>query len=161
MDALEWREVERSKTSRNGGASILTAATLGRGAGRPDPEVSSKARRRQFTAEYKKRILEEADRCEAGGIAALIRREGLYSSHLTTWRKQREAGEIAGLAPRKRGKKPVPRNPLAAENEALRRENARLQKRLKQAETIIDVQKKLCEILGLPVASMEINGNDK
>ena len=70
-----------------------------------------------------------------------MRREGLYSSRLTTWRKQRETGEIAGLEPRKRGKKAVPRNPLAGEVEQFRRETQRLQKRLRQAETIIDVQK--------------------
>jgi transposase-like protein len=90
-----------------------------------------------------------------------MRREGLYSSHLTFWRKQRETGEVAGLEPRKRGKKPVPRNPLAAENEKLRRETQRLQRRLRQAETIIDVQKKLCDLLGLTVPPIEQNGDDE
>lgn len=90
-----------------------------------------------------------------------MRREGLYSSHLTTWRKQRETGEIAGLEPRKRGKKPVPRNPLAGEVERLRRETQRLQKRLRQAETIIDVQKKLCDLLGLTVPPIEQNESDE
>jgi hypothetical protein len=75
--------------------------------------------------------------------------------------EQRETGEIAGLEPRKRGKKPVPRNPLAAENEKLRRETQRLQKRLQQAETIIDVQKKLCDLLGLTVPPIEQNGSDE
>jgi len=127
-----------------------------------DPEVLPRAERRQFAAEYKLRILEEADRCtQRGQVGALLRREGLYSSHLTTWRKQRKSGEIAGLAPRKRGKKPVPRNPLSAENEQLRRENARLQKRLHQAETIVAVQKKLCDLLGLTVPPIEQNGSDE
>lgn len=126
-----------------------------------DPEVSAKAVRRQYSAAYKRRILQEADQCGPGGIAALLRREGLYSSHLTTWRKQRKSGEIAGLAPRKRGKKPVPRNPLAGEVEQLRRETQRLQKRLRQAETIIDVQKKLCDLLGLTVPPIEQNGSDE
>ncbi|MBZ5498451.1 MAG: transposase [Acidobacteriia bacterium] len=94
-------------------------------------------------------------------MALLLRREGLYSSHLTTWRKQRKSGEIAGLEPRKRGKKPFPRNPLAAENERLHRETQRLQKRLRQAETIIDVQKKLCDLLGLTVPPIEQNGSDE
>jgi transposase len=105
--------------------------------------------------------LQEADKCGPGGIAALLRREGLYSSHITTWRKQRELGEIAGLEPRKRGKKPVPRNPLAAENEKLRRETQRLQKHLHQAEVIIDVQKKLCDLLGLTVPPIEMNESDE
>ncbi len=122
---------------------------------RPNPEVREKASRRQFSAEYKRRILLEADQSEEGGIGALLRREGLYSSHLTTWRRQREAGEIAGLEPRKRGKKGSPRNPLTEEVVRLNRENERLKKRLQQAETIIEVQKKLCTILGLPVATTE------
>jgi transposase-like protein len=121
----------------------------------PDPEVRPKAVRRQFNAAYKRRILQEAEHCDAGGIAALLRREGLYSSHLTTWRRQREAGEIAGLEPRKRGKKGIPRNPLADEVARLSKENSQLQKRLQQAETIIEVQKKLCDMLGLPTASTE------
>ncbi len=95
------------------------------------------------------------------GLPALLRREGLYSSHLTTWRKQRETGEIAGLEPRKRGKKPVPRNPLAGEVHRLTRENQRLQKRLRQAEIIIDVQKKLCDLLGLTVPPIEQNEDDE
>lgn len=163
MVALKRSEGERSETERSEGATIPGPAVAPSGPGgiAVDPEVTAKAVRRQFTAAYKRRILQEADECGPGGIAALLRREGLYSSHLTTWRKQREGGEIAGLQPRKRGKKLVPRNPLAGECERLRRENERLQKRLKQAETIIDVQKKLCEMLGLPVATTDINGSDK
>jgi transposase-like protein len=117
--------------------------------------------RRQFSASYKRRILQEADEGGAGAVAGLLRREGLYSSNLNTWRKQRESGEITGLAPRKRGKKPVPRNPLTAENEQLRRENTRLQKRLHQAETIVAVQKKLCDLLGLTVPPIEQNESDE
>jgi len=161
MDAPEWREGERSATSRNGGASIPIAAPATKPSAMANPEVDSKAMRRRFSAEYKRRILQEADQGAPGGIAALLRREGLYSSHLTTWRKQRKSGEIAGLTPRKRGKKPVPRNPLVAENERLCRETQRLQKRLRQAETIIDVQKKLCDILGLTVPPIEMNGSDE
>jgi transposase len=161
MDAPEWREGERSETSRNGGASIPAAAPTGKPPGAVDPEVDSKVIRRRFSARYKRNILQEADKCGPGGIAALLRREGLYSSHITTWRKQRELGEIAGLEPRKRGKKPVPRNPLAAENEKLRRETQRLQKHLHQAEVIIDVQKKLCDLLGLTVPPIEMNESDE
>jgi transposase len=161
MVAPEWREGERSEASRNGGATIPGAEPAKPGAAAPDSEVDSKAVRRQFSAAYKRRILQEADEGGPGAVASILRREGLYSSHLTTWRKQRETGEIAGLEPRKRGKKPVPRNPLAAENEKLRRETQRLQKRLRQAETIIDVQKKLCDLLGLTVPPIEQNGDDE
>jgi transposase-like protein len=160
MDAPEWSEGERSETSRNGGASIPMAAPS---ADPPaaDPEVDSKATRRHFSAAYKRRILDEADKGGSGAVAGLLRREGLYSSHLTTWRKQRETGEIAGLEPRKRGKKPVQRNPLTGEVNRLTRENQHLQKRLKQAEIIIDVQKKLCDLLGLTVPPIEQNGDDE
>jgi transposase len=161
MVAPEWREGERSETSRNGGATIPAAAPATKVPDIADPEVESKARRRQFSASYKRRILDEADEGGPGAIAGLLRREGLYSSHLTTWRKQRESGEIAGLEPRKRGKKPVPRNPLGGEVHRLTRENQRLQKRLKQAETIIDVQKKLCDLLGLTVPPIEQSGGDE
>jgi len=161
MAAPEWSEGERSETSRNGGAAIPVAERAPRDSGDANPEVRDKAVRRRFTATYKRRILQEADQCGPGGIAALLRREGLYSSHLTTWRKLRETGEIAGLEPRKRGKKPVPRNPMAGEVDKLRRETQRLQKRLRQAETIIDVQKKLCDLLGLTVPRIEQNGDDE
>ena len=126
-----------------------------------DPQVSTKAVRRQFSAAYKRRILQQADEGGPGAIAGILRREGLYSSHLNTWRKQRESGELAGLEPRKRGKKPVPRNPLAGEVQRLTQETQRLQKRLKQAETIIDVQKKLCDLLGLTVPPIEQNESDE
>jgi transposase len=161
MVGPEWSEGERSETSRNGGATIPMAPSASKDPGVADPEVRGKAVRRRFTATYKRRILREADQCGPGGIAALLRREGLYSSHLTTWRKLRATGEIAGLESRKRGKKSVLRNPLAAENERLRRETQRLQKRLHQAEVIIDVQKKLCDLLGLTVPPIEQNGNDE
>jgi transposase len=161
MVAPERSEGEHGEPSWSGGATIPGAPPATRVPGVADPEVSGKAIRRRFTAAYKRRILQEADQCGPRGIAALLRREGLYSSHLTTWRRQRTSGEISGLEPRKRGKKPVPRNPLTGEVEKLRRENVRLQKRLRQAETIIDVQKKLCDILGLTVPSIEQNEDDE
>ena len=112
-----------------------------------DPEVNAKPERRQFSAEYKRRILEEADACtEAGQIGALLRREGLYSSNLTHWRQQRAEGFLNALSPIKRGPKP---DPLADENAALRRRIERLEAELKRAETIIEVQKKLSGLLGL------------
>jgi transposase len=114
----------------------------------PDPEVVPKAKRRKFSAEYKRRILDEADSCtEPGQIGALLRREGLYSSHLTTWRRQRDRGLIQALSPKKRGRKR--KDELEREVARLERENARLQASLEQAEMIIDVQKKLSKLLGL------------
>lgn len=114
----------------------------------PNPEVMPKARRRTFTAGYKLWVLEEADKCreQPGQLGRLLRREGLYSSHLTTWRRQREAGELAGLTPRKRGRKV---NKESAEISRLQRENNRLGRKLEQAELIIEAQKKLSEILGI------------
>lgn len=119
----------------------------------PDPEVLAQAKRRRFTAEYKQRILAEADQCqERGAIGALLRREGLYSSHLSKWRQQRAAGQLRGLRPKKRGRKP---DSQAAELARLQRENERLQARLEQAETIIEVQKKLCRLLDLPTVERD------
>lgn len=127
----------------------------------PNPEVPDKPARRHFTAEYKLRILTLADACtEAGSLGALLRREGLYASNLNTWRHQRERGILSGLTPKKRGRKESVRDPLVAENEKLRRENERLTNRLKQTEIIIDVQKKISQILGIPLASPEDGGTD-
>jgi len=118
------------------------------------PEVSEKARRRRFEAAYKLRILAEAERCvEAGQLGQLLRREGLYSSHLTTWRKQRDEGALEALAPKKRGRKPLRQDAVALEKERLERENRRLTERLRQAETIIEVQKKVSEMLGIATTS--------
>ena len=125
----------------------------------PDCAVLEKPERRRFTAKYKLRILREADRCtEAGQLGALLRREGLYSSHLSVWRQQREEGTLAGLAPQRRGRKATPDAPWVAENEWLKGENQRLTEKLRQAETIIEVQKKLSEILGLPLPPSDSNG---
>ena len=116
----------------------------------PNPEVVPQAKRRRFNAKYKLRILEEADACsQPGEIGALLRREGLYSSYLTAWRRQREQGQLDGLSPKKRGRKPWIDEALAKELDALKRENQRLESRLQQAETIIEVQKKLSGLLGL------------
>jgi transposase-like protein len=126
----------------------------------PDPAVPERPVRRRFTAEYKLRILREADRSTGPGqLGALLRREGLYSSHLTTWRKQREEGTLAGLTPKRRGRKPNPDAALIAENERLRRQTERLAEKLRQAETIIAVQKKLSEILGIPLPPQN-NGSE-
>jgi len=113
----------------------------------PDPEVVVRAARRHFTAEYKRRILQEAEGCtQPGQIGALLRREGLYSSYLNSWRHQRQRGELQGLSPAKRGRKA---DPQAAQIAQLKRETERLKAQLERAELIIDVQKKVSQMLGL------------
>lgn len=115
---------------------------------RPDPEVPEKKPRRRFTAQYKARILSEIDSCaDSGEIGALLRREGLYSSNITTWRRQRQVGALQGLTPKKRGRKKREISPEAKRIAELERENQRLVKKLRQAELIIDVQKKISEII--------------
>ena len=120
----------------------------------PAIEVVAKATRRRFTVEYKRKIVREADACKtAGAIGALLRREGLYSSHLSVWRREREAGALDALS-RRRGRKAK----LTAEQKrvaVLEVQNARLERELSQARLIIDVQKKLCTLLGLPTAAGE------
>lgn len=113
-------------------------------------EVTATAKRRRYTADYKRRILQEADACkETGGVGALLRREGLYSSHLTHWREQAASGELAALAPKKRGPQAKgidPRDRQLAEKD---REIAKLQRRAERAEAIVEVQKKVSQLLGM------------
>lgn len=125
-----------------------------------DPEVLEKASRRRFTAKYKISILEQVDQCkEPKQIGALLRREGLYSSNLTTWRRQRESGALEALAPRKRGRKAKPRDERAQRMAELEREVEHLRQKLTQAETIIDVQKKVSSLLGIPLSRQETGGS--
>lgn len=125
----------------------------------PDPEVPAKAARRRFTAEYKLRILTLADACtEPGSLGALLRQEGLYSTNLATWRRQRDEGTLSALMPKKRGRKEKGRDPLRLENTKLRKENERLTMRLRHAELIIDVQKKVSQMLGVPLTPTEEGG---
>ena len=115
-----------------------------------ETEVSTKARRRQFSAEYKRRVLAEADACtKPGEIGALLRREGLYSSHLVEWRRSRDRGALAGLAGKKRGPAAKAVNPLARKVAELEREMARLRRRAERAEGLVEVQKKVAELLGI------------
>jgi transposase len=145
LSALEAESGERSEPDGAGRAL------------RPvDPEVNQIPVRRRFSAEYKLRILHLADACtELGSLGAMLRREGLYASNLRTWRRQREAGTLAALKPKKRGRKTQEPNPLTSEAERLRKENERLAKRLRQAELIIDVQKKVSQILGITLETPE------
>lgn len=126
---------------------------------RPSTEVVTRAARRRFTAEYKLRILREVEACKGTGeIGALLRREGLYSSNLSKWRQQRERGELEGLAEQRRGPK---EDPQAVENARLKRENERLREELRKAQLIIDVQKKVSQLLGVPLDDQEKEGQSK
>jgi transposase-like protein len=128
----------------------LTSNLIANNPAVPDPEVKATKPRRRFTAKYKLGILAEIDACTSKGqIGAILRREGLYSSNLTTWRRQREEGILNGLSPRKRGRKAKEINPLAKRVAELERENRKLDKKLKQAEIIIEFQKKISQMLNL------------
>jgi|SRR5580704_12011917 transposase len=127
-----------------------------REAPRPNPEVLARAKRRTYTGEYKQKVLAEADAARGSGeIGAVLRRHGLYSSHLTKWRQERESGILEGLTPQKRGPKSKV-NPLSGEIQKLQRDNERLTDRLRKAEIVIDVQKKVAMLLGLPVVETEV-----
>jgi transposase len=143
LSALDGTKAERSEA-----AGFIV--------GHPDPEVVARAKRRIFTGEYKQRVLAEADTAkgESGGIGALLRREGLYSSHLVTWRNERAAGIRQGLTPQKRGPK-CKRTPLDEENQKLRRENQHLSEELRKAEIVIDIQKKVAALLGRPLGTTD------
>jgi transposase-like protein len=145
---------ERSEPQRSG-ATGKPGADSG-AASRPDPEVVAKAKRRTYTAEYKQRILEEAEAAAAtrGAVGALLRREGLYSSLLATWRRERASGIREALTPQRRGPKSK-RNPFEEENQKLRRQNARLTEDLRKAQIIIDVQKKVAALLGNPIPEQD------
>jgi transposase len=126
---------------------------------RPDPEVEPPVQRRNFSKAEKLRILGEADACtERGEIGALVRREGIYASYLTRWRRARDRGELGGSKAKKRGPKPDADKEQAKANEKLRQENKHLRTRLRQAETIIEVQKKLSQMLGLETSTKENTG---
>jgi len=124
----------------------------------PNPEVDPKSVRRRFSAKYKRSILNRADQCKhSGEVGALLRREGLFSSHLSNWRRLRDQGALAGLSSKKRGPKP---DPVAEERRKIARlekENKRLQVKLKKAQTIIEFQKKLSEILEIPMDSCQMD----
>lgn len=155
MNVAEGPEAEgaRRATGASGPSATLRAATP-----TPDPEVPAKVQRRQFTAAYRLRILREADACtKHGALGALLRREGLYSSHLVTWRRQREQGELVAGRARKRGPTAKLIDPRVKPLEV---ENRRLQRKLARAETIITLQKKVAEILGIPLKPLDIDETD-
>ena len=126
----------------------------------PNPEVRDRPVSRRFTKEYKAQILQQVDNMRHGDVGAFLRREGLYGSHITEWRKQRDRAMQKWLEPQRPGPKPQEANPLAERVSQLERENARLQKRLKQAEAVIEVQKKISEILSIPLNPPETEEAD-
>ena len=141
MDAPALGVEERRDEAPGAGASHARPT--------PDPEVVATPKRRKFTAQYRLRILEEAESCtQPGEVGRLLRREGLYSSHLTEWRRARREGSLQGLTPSKRGRKPAERNPLSAKVHELEAKVARLEKELHTAHTILDVQGKVAGLLG-------------
>jgi len=148
---------ERSEPSRSGGSpTVERVSSVSPGA--PDPEVVARPKRRRFTAEYKLRVLREVDACKGPGeIGTLLRREGLYSSHLVLWRRQREEAAQVQLKARKRGPKTKAQDPRMKQ---LEREKARLERRLKRAEAIIEIQKKVAELLGIHLKSLDSDESD-
>jgi len=153
MDVAEGAEAEGARRATAAfGPSTTSRATD------PDPEVPAKAQRRRFPAEYRLRILRQADACKKPGeLGALLRREGLYSSYLANWRRQRDRGELLTGRARKRGPTPRPIDPRVKQLEV---ENRRLQRKLARAETIITLQKKVAEILGIPLKPLDIDETD-
>ena len=153
IDVVGGAEAEGARRATGAFAPPTTSR-----ASAPDPEVPAKVQRRRFTAEYRRRILREADACKKrGALGALLRREGLYSSHLVHWRRQREQGELVAGRARKRGPAPKPVDPRVKQLEV---ENRRLQRKLARAETIITLQKKVAEILGIPLKPLDIDETD-
>jgi transposase len=153
MNKSKAKTMESSKATEPEGTLENTRGAAGNApsAARPDPEVIAIAKRRQFSGSDKRRILEAADRCtQPGEIGALLRKEGIYSSHLNTWRRQRTAAEQAALEPQQRGRKADTAQAEARRVLLLTQENDRLRRQLARANAIIDVQKKLCALLGLP-----------
>jgi transposase len=150
---MQYKELKTNGSAVAGAEEGRKPTTVPAPAG-ASPEMSDRPRRRTFTAETKLRVLAEIDGVtDVGGIGAVLRREGLYSSVLSDWRRQRDSGALGALTPAKRGPKPAVLNPLAAELTQARRENARLGRRLEHAEAIIEIQKKVAALLGIQLAT--------
>ncbi len=142
-------------------ATVDARGAAGRNGDGPDPEVADKATRRRFSAEYKRRIVREADKCtKAGEVGALLRREGLYSSSLSAWRRECAAGDLAGTGLVKRGPKAQPKDVRDKRIAELERETRQLKRKLAQAETIIGLQKKVATLRGIPLKSVDDDEND-
>jgi transposase len=160
VDHREGSGGERSEPELPGRGATSAAADVSK-TSRPDPEVVPQAKRRRFSAKYKLDILNRTDAlADTGKVGALLRREGLYYTHLTTWRRQREEGGLAGLTPKRRGPKPDPDREVRLRVAQLEKENRRLADRLEKAELIIDVQKKISRILGIEQPPYEREGKE-
>ena len=159
--AKRGKEAEEGRVPEGGRRPTGDTRPASGSGGRPDPEVSAKATRRRFTAKYKLEILRETDQCtKPGELGALLRREGIYSSSLSAWRRARARGELAGLAGKKRGRRPRARDERDEQIAEQGRTIKRLEQQLAQAETIIDIQKKVASMLGIPLKSIDDAGTD-
>ena len=158
MEIMEWKEDLGVSGETEGVRRATGVSPAGAPAGVPDPTVEAKPTRRRFTAEYKLRLLREVARArEPGEIGAILRREGLYSSQLTQWRRDRDRVAKAGLAARRRGPEPKVKDPRVKQ---LERENAKLRRRNQRLETLVAIQKKASEILGIPLSPLDDDEND-
>src|ERR1035437_4501294 len=157
MQRNDWNTAALAASERSGeAANAAGSPVMDLRQQLPDSEVTARPQRRRFTAEYKRSVVDEADAAQdAGAVGRLLRREGLYSSHLSTWRRQRRQGELEALAPKRRGPTGVV-SPLHLENRKLLAINTRLTQRLKNAELIIEVQKKVAALLGNPIPKIQI-----
>ncbi len=160
-DTVGKKEARRGNSGpQRSGLPLLAGDLKSPAIAAPDPEVPEKKPRRYYTAKYKLQILAEADKCtEPGQLGTLLRREGLYSSNLTTWRRQKEQGMLDALSPKKRGPKKVTKNHLTQQVARLEKENRQLKVQLKKAETIIEVQKKISELLGMGLGTENSAGS--
>ena len=146
---------ERSEPERSGSPDVARPDQV------PDPEVPEKATRRRFSAQYKLRILKEADACKGkpGALGELLRREGLYSSLLSAWRQQRKKGELRALSPKKRGRKTDQKAKKSQREKELEREIRQLRRRNEKLELMLDIQKKTSELLGIPLSGLDSDEN--
>lgn len=153
------RASEPAEQAPRGGRKSAVSSPIVQSMEPPSPEVTERPVRRQFTAEYKLRVLQELEGCsESGAVGRVLRREGLYSSLVSTWRVQRALGSMAQLAPQKRGRKVEPPNPMAAKYALLERKHRKLEKKLQRTELLLDIQKKIADLLGI---SLEKPGSDE